>query len=230
MAILVADLIDQGKFLADKRNDASIVDADWLTLVNWRVEALWRKLTALDPAAYFGQGDFTLTGTPSGATKDLSVVSATFRALHGLDLNPDTNIRRTVPSKPFRERNIGVLGWWTPTVFCNDRGYDLRARTLVITPYENASGTYRAYFRNGPYKFTGTSDATALDFQLEPYSEWIATGAAVTGLDIEESSDDPYVRRLAEIDQEIEDEHERDDGAPARIADVEDEAGPYGMR
>jgi hypothetical protein len=224
MAILVATLIDQGQLLADKRNDASLAPADWLTFVNWSVVALWRLLCSLDPDAYFTQApDFALAGGIAGSSRDLAGLTPDFRALHGIDLSPDTTSRRTVPRRNFRERNRGHMAWWAPAALASDRAYDLRGRTLYFTPYELAAGTYRVYYRGGPYQFTAVNDATALDWQLEPYAEFVSQMTARFGLNIEESDPSPINARLAELTEEITSEHARDDESPGRIADVEDD-------
>lgn len=153
-----------------------------------------------------------------------------FRAMHGLDLNPDTTNRRTVPRRNFRERNTGRLGSWSPTLYAVDRAYDLRATSLVITPYEFSAGSYRVYYRAAPYKFASISDATTLDVQLDPYSEYIAIRSACRALRIEETDTSPWDAELAAIKQSILDEHERDDGEAFVIADVEgDNGGTWGF-
>ena len=226
MAISVATLIDQSKALADKRNDASIPDPDWLTYVNWSVKALYRMIAALDPAFYFAQADFTLTATAGGSSKDLSTVTWStpgqpFMALHGLDKDADTANRRTIRRRNFRERNISPVSWWAPAIFDDNRAYDLRGRTIVVTPYESAAGSYRAYARLGPYLFNAVGDATALDWQLEPYDEFLTIMTARKGLGIEESDTGLQSERLTELRTEITAEHTRDDGEAATIADVE---------
>ncbi len=235
MAILVATLIDQAKALSDKRGDASIPDADWAVYANWAQRSLDRLIASLDPAFRFAYSDFTLTSTAAGARKDLSTltwldangasVAGSFAALHGLDLNPDLSTRQTIGRRNFRERNTGAIGWWYPTFIAQDRRYDLRGRTLIITPFEQAAGSYRAYARLGPYLFTGAADATALDWQLEPYDEFIVILMARRGMGIEESFDGAGLegQRLLELKEEITAEHTRDDGEAAVIADVEDE-------
>jgi hypothetical protein len=234
VAIAVAQLIDRAQALVDKRNDLSIPPADWVVYVNRAQQSLDRKIAALDPGFRFATTDFTLTAAPSGATKDLAAASWTpttrYVALHGLDLSPDTSTRRTIRGRPFRERNHGSLDrWWAPTIYADDRGYDLRGKTLVITPYEAAAGTYRAYCRGGCRLFTSDVDATPLDDQLEDYEEWIAIMAARSGLGIEESETGFMSQRLAELNAEIVEEHERDNGEPIRIADVEaDDPDAYG--
>src|SRR3954469_13953853 len=103
MAVTVAEVVTQGKTLADKLSDTSIADTTgWLVFLNRSQERLYKLITSLDPHAFFAQGDFTLTATPSGAVKDLTSLTR-FRALHGVDLNPDTSTRRTVPRRNFRE-------------------------------------------------------------------------------------------------------------------------------
>ena len=241
MAVLVATLIDQAKALADKRNDASISDTDWLGYVRWGVKALYRRIVAADPGAYFAQSEpIVLAGGASGAFVDLSTVSwfeadgvtpavpTDFMALHGLDKDADTAHRRTIPRRNFRERNVGSIGWWIPAVYDDNREYDLRGRFLAITPYEIAGGTYRAYGRLGPYLFTAPGDGASLDWQLEPYDEFIVIMAARKGLGIEESDTGLQSERLQELKEEITAEHSRDDGEAATIADVEDDGSLYG--
>lgn len=226
MAVLVATLSDQAQMLCDKRSDAQLTTADWVTLANWSVKSLWRVICAMDPDAYFDQQNFTLVGGIGANTFDLTTLTGTgahaFRALHGLDYMPDTTSRRTVPRLNFQERNrYGRYGRWLPTVLCVDRAYDIRGLILNITPYEVAAGPYRVYYRYAPYLFTGAADATPLDAQLEPYDEYLAVQMGMRALGIEESAQDPLAERLGELRQEIASEHTRDDEAPSIIADVE---------
>lgn len=144
-----------------------------------------------------------------------------FRALHGLDLNPDTGQRLTIRGRNFQQRNDGV-GWWMPSQYCTRRKFDLRSLQLVITPYEVAAGTYRVYYRGAPYKFAATTDATPLDPVLEPETEAIVKLAACSALGIEETADDPWVNRVNTIKAEVTASFERDDVQAFQIADVED--------
>lgn len=225
MAILVAALIDAAKMQADKRNDQQLSDGDWTTIANWSVKSLWRRVSAVDPDWYFDQQDFTLAGGATGAALDLTTLvgsgAHSFAALHGLDVNPDTSQRRTVPRLNFLERNRGRIGRWLPTVLCVDRSYDIRGLSLNITPYEVAAGSYRVYYRYQPYLFSGPTDTNALEPQLEPYDEYLSVRMAERALGIEESDQSPMATLRAELWKEILDEHSRDDEAPSVIADVE---------
>jgi hypothetical protein len=239
MAISVATLIDRAKALSDKRNDASVTPDDWTTYVNWGSRSLDRFIASLDPAFRFSQADFTLTASAAGARKNLSTLtwldedgtafgySPQFAALHGVDVNPDTPQRRTIPRRNFRERNRGQIGWWTPAIPSPLLRYDMRGRTIVVGPFEAAADSYRVYARLQPYLFTGPTDANPLDYQLEPYDEYIAMFASRLGLKIEESSPDFETQRMLELRDEIIAEHTRDDGEATVIADVEDFDG-YG--
>lgn len=228
MAVTVAEVVTQGKTLADKHGDASIADlTGWLVFLNRAQERLYKLITSLDPHAFFAQADFTLTATPAGAVKDLTSLTR-FRALHGVDLSPDTSTRRTVRRRNFRERNRGSVGWWTPTILATDRGYDIRGQSLVITPYESAAGTYRSYYRSGPVVYTAV-DATAIDSIFEPHVEYIEILMARRALGIEESAVGPYSSELRELELLITAAHTRDDGEAAVIADVEgDSLGSWG--
>lgn len=235
MAITVANLIDAAQGVADKRNDQSISPTDWLRYVNWGVKSLDNFIAALDPAFRFAQADFTLVSTAAGSRKNLSTVTwldedltpfgytPTFAALHGIDANPDTPQRRTVTRRNFRERNRGqAIGWWVPTVPAPRLRYDMRGRTVVVSPYEAAAGSYRAYARLRAYLFTSPTDVIPIDYQLEPYDEFVTDMAARRALNIEESDTSFNSGRLAEVKDEIRAEHTRDDGEATVIADVED--------
>lgn len=162
-----------------------------------------------------------------GGTVDTSVqtwvvndVYTRFRSLHGLDVNPDTSQRRTVTARGFRARNE-MIGWWTPAPACDVRKYDLRVNMLVITPFEQAAGNYRAYYRAAPYKWATPTDGDPLDAVLEPEIEAIVLLAACSALNIEETSNDPYIKRINVIKAEVTATYDRDDGEPACIQDVE---------
>jgi len=225
VAILAAALIDGAQALADRRSDASITSADWTRYVNDSVEELYRVLIGCDAGLYFQQSDFTLTGGAAGASFDLITLSAPttaakFRALHGLDLNPDTNFRRTIPRRNFRERNKGRIGWWLPALWDTDRRYDIRQTSLVITPYELAAGNYRVYWRQAPYKFSSSADTQPLDTVMEPYDEYVRVLAAMMAIGIEEGDQSPLATRLATLRNDIVESERRDD-EPCVIADVE---------
>ena len=175
---------------------------------------------ANDPFVLSGFG-----GTVDSFTLGLQVwtqsnVIGRFRSLHGLDVNPDTGSRYTLRSRNFRQRNESV-GGWIPTTWCPNRFYDLRANMLVVTPYEASAGNYRAYYRAAPYKFATPTDTDPLDAVLEPELEAIVLMAACSALNIEETSNDPYIKRIAAIKADVQASYERDDGQAFQIADVE---------
>lgn len=229
MSVFATNLIDQAKLVSNNRRNFAIADPDWLIFVNWAIESWYKFRTALDPGLYFATRDVTLAGGVSGSSIDLTSGFAPpgLRAVHGLDLNPDTSQRQTVRGRNFQQRNDGVA-WWVPTQWCTVRKYDLRAMTLVITPFEVAAGTYRVYYRAAPYKFSGTLDVNPLDTVLEPEVEAIVKLAAMSALNIEETSTDPWAARVKEIRAEVQAAYERDDGQAFQIADVEDFGNGWG--
>jgi len=233
MGILVAALIDAAQMQSDKRNDAQLSPADWTTIANWSVKSLWRKISAVDPDWYFDHQDFTLAGGASGAAFDLSTLTGTggahtFAALHGVDLNPDTAQRMTVPRLNFIERNQGRFSRWLPTTLVVNRRYDIRGTQLTITPYEGAGGNYRVYFRYLPYLFTGSTDTTPLDFEIAAYDEYLSVRMAERALGVEESDQSPMYNIRQELLKEILAEHSRDDEAATVIADVEGDDSIHG--
>lgn len=221
-------LIDGAKLISNNRRNAAIADADWVTFINWGIESWAKFRISLDPGLFFGTKDVTLTGGASGSTVNLaSGFTPNFRSLHGVDLNPDTSSRMTVRSTNFAQRNDGV-GPWIPAPFCPVRRYDVRALTLTITPYENAAGNYRVYYRGAPSTFVGTSDTNPLDTVFQPDTEALCLLAACMALRIEETADDPWTRRLNEIRTETAAACDRDDGAAYQIADVEELGSGWG--
>lgn len=224
MALFATNLADQAQLVSNNRRNAAIASSDWVTFINWAIESWYKFRTALDPALYFATRDVTLTGgIGTGSTIDLTTGFAPpgLRAVHGLDLNPDTGQRRTIRGRNFHQRNDGV-GGWVPAPYALDRKYDIRAFVLNVTTYESAAGTYRVYYRAAPYKFTSINDVNSLEAVLEPEAEAIVKLAACSALGIEETSDDPWVRRIKEIKAEVQASYERDDGQAFQIADVED--------
>lgn len=171
-----------------------------------------------------------LTGAPDVGQQTWTNIPlyTRFRALHGVDIYPDTNNRRTVRTRNFRERSMRAIGWWMPTAFDADRQYDLRGRILYVTPYELAGATYRAYYRAAPYQWSTPTDTDRMDPQLEEYDEWVVIRAAMKALKIEESDANPWREELELLREEIMSSHQRDDGEAQRIADIESDDNWWG--
>jgi hypothetical protein len=168
-------------------------------------------------------------GTVDSATQGLQTwivndVYTRFRSLHGLDLYPDTGQRLTIRGRNFQQRNDGV-GFWVPSQYCPQRRYDIRSNILTVTPYEASSGPYRVYYRGAAYKWATPTDTDPLDAVLEPDIEAIVLLAACSALNIEETSNDPYIKRINTLKAEVTNSYERDDTQAAQLADVEDLSG-----
>jgi len=223
MSVLVSSLIAGAKLVSDNKANAALDDTtDWTLMINWGVESLWKFVNSVSQNMFFATyNPAALTGGVASSSIDMANATR-YRGFYGLDLNPDTSQRRTVPRRNFAERNAIPIAWWEPAPLAQDRAYDIRGRTIFITPYEIAAGTYRVYFKQGPYLFTGPADATPLDWQLEPHREYIEIMGGRHALGIEESETGPKSERLAEIKQEIEEELAQDDGAGWNIGDTED--------
>lgn len=207
---------------ADAANDDAAA-AGWIVWEKAAVESLWKLLVSNFRDVYYNTFNFSLTGTPTGAILDLTASVPTMRVLLGADLNPDTNLRRRVPSRPFVNRNDGAFApytsFWTDVPWASDRDYMLQGRKLIIAPYERASGNYRLHYRPQP---TAPVDLdTVLDVEMEPYSEYLAQFMARRALAKEESDTSACDARLLEIKQEIMEAGLRNDADPTAIADVE---------
>jgi hypothetical protein len=217
------DLIALAEQDADAVSDDA-ADAGWDVWEKAAVESLWKLLVSNFRDLYYSTFNFSLTGTASGSILDVSVSVPTMRTLLGIDLNPDTNLRRRVPSRPFVNRNDGAFApytsFWTDVPWAADREYMLQGRKLIVAPYERASGNYRLHYRPGPT--IPTDRNTVLDVEMEPYSEYLASFMARRALAKEESDTSVVDARLLEIKQEIMEAGVRNDDAGAiAIADTE---------
>jgi hypothetical protein len=216
------DLILIAEQDADMVGDASAT-AGWLVWEQMAVESLWKLLVSNFRDLYYATFDFPLTANPTGAVLNLTASVPTMRVLLGVDLNPDTNLRRRIPSRPFVNRNDGAFApytsFWTDVPWAADRDYMLQGRKLIIAPYERAGGNYRLHYRPGPTNPNQTD--TVLDVEMEPYAEYLSSFMARRARQKEESDTTTIDARLQEIKQEIMEAGLRNDADPTAIADVE---------
>jgi hypothetical protein len=217
---------DELILLAEQDADAvsdTAAQAGWLVWEQAAIESLWKLLVSNFRDLYYGTFDFPLTGTASGSVLNLTSSVPTWRVILGVDLNPDTNLRRRIPSRPFVNRNDGAFApytsFWTDVPWAADRDYMLQGNKLIIAPYERASGNYRLHYRPQPTKPTTT--AQAIDVEMEPYFEYLAQFMARRALAKEESDTSNCDARIMKIEQEIAEAGLRNDADPTSIADVE---------
>lgn len=227
MAILASDIIADAQAKADMEFSEFVDDPRWLIWADQGVKELHRVVCATFAATYYRTTDFTLTGT----TYTYSL-PATFMRLKGLDVYPDTPMRRSVKRFNFAERNTSADygtnygGTWQQ--FARLRYEVIGSNILELQPQEHCAFPYRLYWIPRPTALVATS--TALDVELEPYWEYAATKTAIMALTKEESWDAVNVMKgqLAQIRADMLEAVVTDEGAPFSIIDERDIGGEWG--
>ena len=226
MTILASDIIADAQAKSDMEFSEFVDDPRWLIWADQAVRELHRVVCATFAATYFRTTDFTLTG--STYTYSLP---ATFMRLKGLDVYPDTPMRRSVKRFNFAERNnsadYGTDFGGTWQQFDRLRYNVVGSNTLELQPQEHCAFPYRLYWIPRPTALALTS--TALDTELEPYWEYASTKAAIMALTKEESWDAVNVLKgqLAQMRADMLEAVETDEGAPFSIIDENDTGGGW---
>jgi hypothetical protein len=198
LAFTLADLRLGAQRASDKVNDPHPDTAAWNAWINQAIEALYRRVTAVDPEAFYSTADFTLTGGTSGSSYALP---ATLRTLLGVTKDPTSTSRTTIPKFTFRDRNDFRPFPFLDYPACTSRRYRILGASLAIEPFEQAAGSYRIHYRQGPTVLT--SDVSVLDPVLEPFAEYVELFAARKALGTEETDTSELAARMRELEQEI---------------------------
>lgn len=216
----LAELTTAAEADSDREGDTSVT-AYWPVWAKQGIESLWRILIGNFTDLYYESEDITLVGgAASNAWNLTGGAIPNARRLVGVDVNPDTALRRRVRARPFVNRNDGAAGRiWAGVPWADDREYMLQGNSVIIVPYEIAAGRYRSHVRTGP-----TIPATgpdSIDAVMDEYAEYISDFMARKALGKEESSTAFATERMREILAEIIAAGDRNEADPWVIADVE---------
>lgn len=214
------------KKLAGKENDLSVTDDTWDEWINEGVESLWAIVSTYFADHFFAHVDFTLAGGLGGSSYDVTTIPAgDFRRVRMLERDPDTSQRGRVTGFNFNQKDDGAASAarWAPNWAPDIRG-KIMGNLLLVEPYERAGGNYRLYYIPRHPKLVVACDA--LLPVIDQWAEYPKVFAAMKGLGVEESDDNPQARRMLALKEEIANTAaERDDGQAGVIADVEDMGG-----
>lgn len=228
MTILASDIIADAQAKSDMEFSEFVDDPRWLVWADQAVRELHRVVAATFAATYFRTTDFTLTGTTY-----TFALPALFMRLKGLDVYPDTPMRRSVKRFNFAERNnsadYGVNYGGTWQQFDRLRYNVVGSNVLELQPQEHCAFPYRLYWIPRPTALVATS--TPLDVELEPYWEYASTKTAIMALTKEESWDFVNVLKgqLAQMRADMPEAVETDEGAPFTIIDERKGGGEWDL-
>lgn len=209
MAITLATLRDGARQLSDTENDDHISDTEINTWCNQAADELVRLIPA---DMILATSSFTIS---SGNEYTLP---SDFLEVVGLDLNPGTSSRRTVPRFNFGERNDIHRMHYTTPINTQDRSYRIISRTtLIIEPEENATGDYKLWYRPRPATMTASVD---LETELEPFAEFIMISAAIKCLIKSERDFSALQLRLDRLTEEVRELTAPDAAEPQTVTNV----------
>jgi hypothetical protein len=227
VTILASDLIADAQAKSDLEASEFVDSARWLIWCDQAVKELHRVVSATFAATYFRTTDFTLTGT----TYTYSL-PATFMRLKGLDVYPDTPMRRSVRRFNFAERNRSADygsnfgGTWQQ--FDRLRYNVVGSNILELQPQEHCAYPYRLYWVPRPTAMVATS--TPLDVELEPYWEYVSAKMAIFAATKGEDWDvvNTLNGQLKTMRADMLEAVETDEGAPCSIIDERGDGSEWG--
>lgn len=195
---------------ADKEGDAHIGDPEWNRRLNAGYRALWNRIRRKG-------GDFFTTSTTftlSASSRTLSLTSFTdWGRMRRLDYLTGSGEDDHVRVRRYSFDEEGLF---------SDRRYCIVGTNLRISSLAVAAGNYRIWYESRFTPLTAESGAGGtVDDRVDQWNEFIYLHAAAAGRDKEESDASDVIRRLRELEVEIDEfAGDQDVSEPARIVDV----------
>lgn len=167
--ITLAQLRDRVQVLYDISGSAVLSDAQWNTLVNDGIRALWADVTRINK-------DFRVNTVPAFTLTSVQSVAlaADFREMRAVRFNPGTQNQDYLQKQSMRNGSQDYL-----------RSYRLQGSSLYIEPLQNCAGTYDYVYI--PLPPTLTLDADVFDVELEQFQDYVVYHAVIAALSREES-------------------------------------------
>lgn len=172
MTVTLAQLRDRAQTLYDISGSGVLSDAQWNTLINDGIRAMWSDVTVINK-------DFRVTTSPPFTLTSVQLVSLTaiapdFREVRAVRLSPGTDGQVYLQKQSMRNGSSQF-----------SRSYRLQGTSLYIEPLQNCAGTYDlVYIPSAPVLVL---DADALDVELEQFQDYPVYSAVIAALSREES-------------------------------------------
>jgi len=215
MSITLLELRTQVRQRADQEKSAFITDPELTTYINNSIAELWDLLLEAYGSEY-GVADPYQFSTVANQTQ--YALPADFYDLKGVDVNLNGNEWSTVDKFNFNERNrFQNVGTWSVLGLPSIR-YRLLGNKIMFSPIPDGSTNVQIWYRPVATKLVADSDT--LD-DLNAYSEYVITDAAIKCMQKEESDVSVLMAQKADLRKRIQDKAaNRDASKPSTVSDV----------
>jgi hypothetical protein len=169
VAITLAQLRDRVQVLYDISGSAVLSVAQWNTLVNDGIRAMWAIVTRINKDFRVTTvAPFSLTSVPSVA------LAADFREMRAVRVDPGTQNQVYLQKLSMRNGSQQFARSWR-----------LQGTSLYIEPIQNCAGTYDYVYI--PLPPVLVADGDVFDVELEQFQDFVVYHAVVQALAREES-------------------------------------------
>lgn len=215
MAITLLELRNKTKERADQENSSFVSDSELNGYINSSAAELWDLLLEAYGSNYGVTTPYQFT-TVSG--QNMYDLPENFYDLIGVDVKFDDNKWQTVDKFNFNERNrYQDLGTWTVLGLPSIR-YRIVGNKIMFSPTPDASTQVQIWYR--PVSTILVNDSDELD-DLNQYSEYIITDAAIKCMQKEESDVSILAAQKQALAQRIRDKAaNRDASKPNSVTDI----------
>jgi len=170
MTVTLAEILVEGKELADEVGSTFVDDTQWAIWANQGARQLARLVARYNRDMCVVKQDFSITSANAAPGLSLLALPTNMLAIHGVERDP-TSFRRTwLRHRAVMQKNLndGQLGYW------RDKN------SIYIEPAEQSAGNYALYYVSGQSTMTG---AINLATHLEQWWEYVALFAAIRAIE-----------------------------------------------
>jgi len=221
MSITLLELRTKSRQKADMESNNFISDSEANSYINFAIAELHDLLIESYGSDYF----LSSSTFNTVANTETYALPATFYKLRGLDIKQNANEWTNVRPFNFNERNVkSDFGAWNGTAITNIR-YRIMGGNIRLTPVPDSAQQMRIWFI--PKATVLSSDNSTLD-DINQYSDYIITSAAINMLNKEESDTRVLVAEKDRLTQRImASSQNRDASEPSSISDIHAESYFY---
>lgn len=213
MSVTVAQVITMAKQKADMLNSNFVSSSEWISYCDRSWKELYDILTSKFEDYYTVMPPLVFS-INAGNTYTLP---ADFYKMRGMDRATSGTEYYTIRPFTFEDRNNrrrqALFRGLYPTV-----RYRIIGNTLIFTPDDGSTGTYRMWYI--PRATDLTTDSDTID-GVNGWEEYVAVDMAIKALQKEESDVSVLMAQKAALKQRIEDlAQNRDAGETERVTDI----------
>lgn len=217
MAVTLAEIITEGKELADEAGSTFVDDTQWAIWANQGARQLARLVARYNRDMCIISTTFSITPANAAPNLSLFALPTTLIAIHGVEKDPTLPSRTWIRHRSVMQKNVrdGGLSYW------RDKN------SIYIEPAEQSAGDYRLFYVTGQSTMTGIVN---LATHLEQWWEYVALFAAIRAIEKDKLDSSAQQKHLQQMeDDDIAPLATNNNGAFGdTIADVDDLYTSYG--